>query len=133
MSEYFNPKKCNVNIPSQKCKERIRIINSISLTCYVNKNELDKIIKNILIKFCNSAVLGYDRGKDKYWCKKYKKTICEFHIEIKIICDKFGDTQIQIVPLIGYNDDVELFINDFNEAIYMYKISNFIRCILHND
>lgn len=132
MSEYFNPKKSNM-INSKKSKERIRIINTISLTCYVNKNELDKIIKNILIKFCNSAVLGYDRGKDKYWCKKYKKNICEFHLEIKIIYDKFGDTQIQIFPLIGYNYEIELFINDFNEAIYMYKNSNFIRYILNTD
>jgi hypothetical protein len=132
MSEYFNPKKCNMTIPLKR-RERIRITNTISLTCYVNKNELDKIIKNILIKFCNSAVLGYDRSKDKYWCKKYKKTICDFHLEIKIIYDKFGDTQIEIIPLIGYNDDIELFINDFNEAIYMYKKSNFIRCILNTD
>jgi hypothetical protein len=132
MSEYFNPKKCNMIVPLKR-RERIRITNTISLTCCVNKNELDKIIKNILIKFCNSAVLGYDRSKDKYWCKKYKKTICDFHLEIKIIYDKIGDTQMEIIPLIGYNDDIELFINDLNEAIYMYKKSNFIRCILNTD
>ena len=132
MSEYFNPKKGNMNI-SLKPRERFRITNAISLTCYVNKHELDKIVKNILIKFCNSAVVGYDRSKDKYWCKKYKKTICEFHLEIKINFDKLGNTQMQITPLIGYNDDINLFINDFNEAIYMYKKSNFIRCILKSD
>jgi hypothetical protein len=132
MSEYFNPKKSNMVVPLKQ-KERIRITRAIKLSYCLNKNELDKIIKNILINFCNSAVLGYDRGKDKYWCKKYKKTTCEFHLEIKIDHDKMGNSQMLINPLIGYNDDIELFISDFNEAIYMYKKSNFIRCILTSD
>ena len=118
-------------IKSLDCKlERFRIINEINFTYYLDKTVFDKIMHRILIDFCDSSVLGYDKNSDKYWCKKYNKLSCNLHVEIFVICKGYDYTDIIINPLIGNNEDINAFIYDFNESVQMYNTSNFIRDIL---
>jgi hypothetical protein len=119
----------NINF-SPRGPERFRVIKVINLTYYLSKSEFDKIIQHILIDFCNTTVLGYDKYNDKYWCKKYNKSRCTLHLEIKVISKGYEYSDIQIMPLTGEDDDINLFVSDFNESVQMYKSSNFIRSLL---
>jgi hypothetical protein len=111
--------------------ERFRIINEINLTYNLDKSVFDKIMQRVLIEFCESTVLGYDRYLDKYWCKKINKGICKLHVEIIVNFKDYDFSEIRIIPLVGINDDIKTFIFDFHESIQIYKTSNFIRDILH--
>ena len=62
----------NINFPLRG-PERFREIDKIKLSYCLNKCEFDKIIQHILIDFCNTSVLGYDKYNDKYWCKNIIK------------------------------------------------------------
>lgn len=116
--------------PSKRSPERFRIINNISLTYYLDKSEFDKIMQHIFIDFCDITVLGYDKYNDKYWCKKYNNSRCILHLEIKVISKGYEYSDIKIMPLIGEEDVINLFVMDFNESVQMYKTSNFIRSVL---
>lgn len=127
MSEYFNPKTSNINIIPVKA--RIRITNEIRLNFGLNKYNIDKFMLRILSDFCHSSVIGYDKNCNKYWCRKYKKSICDFHLEIKIIMIE-NTTEIIIKPIICYNDDIKNFIEDLNDGIDLINTSNFVRSII---
>lgn len=113
--------------------ERFRIINEINLTYYLDKSIIDKIMKRILIDFCESSVIGYDRYHDKYWCKKYNKLICKLNIEIYVIFKGYNYSEIKIIPLVGMNEEINTFIYDFNESIQLYMESDFIRGIIESE
>jgi hypothetical protein len=119
----------NINFSAREA-ERFQYIKEIKLTYHLRKPEFDKIMQQILIDFCNTTVLGYDKHNDKYWCKKYNKSTCTLHLEIKVISKGCDYSDIQIMPLTGEYNDINLFISDFNESVQMYKSSNFIRYIL---
>jgi hypothetical protein len=123
--------KCNgkKNLLRNASLQRIRKIN---LKYYLNKSEIDKIMQFILIDFCSTTVLGYDRLRDKYWCKKYNKSSCVLHLEININNKGLDCSEINIEPLLYSTSDLEMFLMDFSESIQMYKTSNFIRCIMFN-
>jgi hypothetical protein len=93
----------------------------------IDKSLFDSIIEYILIDCCAASVLGYDRYLDKYWCKKMNNKICYLYVEIKINYKSYKNTEINIIPLIGKNEDINLFINDFHESIDIYHCSSFIR------
>jgi hypothetical protein len=105
--------------------------NEIKLNCFVKKSELDKIIQHILIDFCNITVLGYDKNEDTYWCKNYDETSCILYIKIQINFNSFDSSEISILPITGDKNNIHMFIYDFNDAIQMYKTSNFIKSLLH--
>ena len=111
--------------------ERFRIINEINITYNLDKSIFDKIMQRVLIEFCQSNVIGYNKYFDKYWCKKMNKGICKLHVEIMVNYKGYDYAEIRIIPLVGINDDIKTFIFDFHESIEMYKTSNFIRDILH--
>ena len=113
--------------------ERFRIINEIKFTYSLDKSIFDKIMQRVLIEFCESTVLGYDKYFDKYWCKKMIKGICELHVEIMVNFIGYDYTEIRIIPLVGTNDNIKTFIFNFHESIQMYKTSNFIRDVLHGN
>lgn len=110
--------------------ERFRVIDDINLTYYMNKSELDKIMQHILSEFCNTSVIGYNKYQDKFWCKRYDKSICTLHIEIFVNLKGFEYSEIKLTPLIGTTDDINMFVYDFNDSIQMYRTSNFIRSVL---
>jgi hypothetical protein len=109
--------------------ERIRE-NEINLTYKLSKLDFDAIIQRILIDFCNIKVLGYDKLEDKYWCKKYEKASCLLYIKIQIHFISQDCSKISILPIIGKKDDINMFVYDFNDAVIMYKTSNFIKNLL---
>ena len=109
--------------------ERIRELE-INLTYKLSKLDFDSIIQRILIDFCNINVLGYDKGEDKYWCKKYNNSSCILQLEIKVISKGCDYSNIKIMPLIGEEDVINLFVMDFNESVQIYKTSNFIKSVL---
>ena len=115
---------------SPRGPERFRIVNNIILTYYLSKFELDRITQHILSEFCNISVIGYNKYQDKFWCKRYNKTMCTLHMELVVIIKDDNCSEIRLTPLIGTLDDINMFISDFNDAIKMYKTSNFIRSVL---
>lgn len=104
-------------------------MENITLRYLINKEILDKIMNNILVDFCGASVIGYDRIHDKYFCKISKNNKCELHMEIKIY-DEDEISQISLIPLIGNKNTIQNFILNLNEAIELYKTSNFIKSCL---
>ena len=96
----------------------------------MSKTKIDSIIHLILIDFCNTSVIGYDKYDDKYWCKKYDKNKCVLHIEMKLIDKGYDLTQIQLRPQICTDKTIEAFKSDLNETIQMYKTSSFIKGLI---
>jgi hypothetical protein len=130
MSLCFQQKNNKIYI-SQRMKERYRIINEKLLKYNLKKSEIDNIIQDIFIEFCGASVIGYDKIQDKYLCKKYIKSDCILHIEIKLLSINEDETQMSIKSLIGTDEEIESFIFDFNESLQMYISSNFIKSILY--
>ncbi len=115
-----------------RCCVIFQNVDKIKITYYICKSEFDKIIQNVCIDFCDMTIFGYDNYHDKYWCKKYNKSICVLNVEIKVL-SKGGDvSDIIIEPKIGDMYNIHLFVHAFNESIQMYNTSNFIRNILRN-
>ncbi len=102
----------------------------IKLNYYVNKREIEKIIQRILIDFCNISILGYDKNEDTYWCKKYNGSSCILYIKFRIHLISFDLSEISIAPILGDKTDINIFVYDFNDAMQMYKTSNFIKNLL---
>jgi hypothetical protein len=125
----YYPVKNGLNTNNKNFK--FRIINQVDLSYNIDKSLFDSIIEYILVDCCSSAVLGYDKYFDKYWCKKYENSTCYLHIEIKIKFKGYKNTEINLIPLIGKNEDINLFVNDFHESIDIYQTSSFIRDTLN--
>jgi predicted ATP-grasp superfamily ATP-dependent carboligase len=125
---YQNNNKSNI---SPRTKERFRLVDEKILNCCLEKTKIDKIIRDIFTEFCGASVTGYDCNQDKYLCKKYIKSDCILHLEIKVISNNDYGSQIIIKPLIGTDGEIKSFMYDFNESIQMYVTSNFIRSILY--
>lgn len=130
MSLCFQERNNKIYI-SRRMKERYQMINERTLKCCLKKSEIDKIIQDIFIEFCGASVIGYDKTLDKYLCKKYIKSDCILHIEIKLLSINEDETDLAIKPLIGTDEEIESFIFDFNESLQMYISSNFIKSILY--
>ena len=109
-----------------------RFVNEIILNYSLSKTILDRIIKKILIEFCDTPFIGYDNCQDKFWCKRYSNTICSLHIDISIVFKSSHCSEIKIQPLIGTNQDINIFVYELNDTIKMYKTSNFIKSILED-
>lgn len=106
------------------------IYNDTTFSCYMNKQSIDKIMQQILIEFCNSSVIGYDKFEDKFWCKKFYKSRCDFHIELKIIRKDKNTSYISIKSIMGNIHLIDLFIGDLKESLELYRTSTFIKsCI----
>lgn len=116
----------------QRCSAMFPNIDNIKITYNICKSDIDKIIQNVCIEFCDMTIFGYDKYHDKYWCKKYNKFKCVLSVEIKILSTGFNLSNIIIEPKIGDTYNIHLFVNAFNESIQMYNTSNFIRNMLRN-
>lgn len=128
MQESFSTN--NQNLYSHKCLE-YKNTKQINIKCNLNKLIIDKIIKLILIDFCNITVMGYNTFENKYWCKKYNKNYCILYLNLKIYDTDVNCCEIIIEPIIYSPSEVDIFIKDFNISIHMYKTSNFIKCIMN--
>lgn len=127
--KWFNPRHpFSQTLPLRK--ERIRVVQPLDWVCPLELDELRKRVRTILTHFCNTAVVGYDRTRCVFWCKKYVRNVCQFHLELSLTSDINGQTRVHVVPVFCYNDDLEKFACDFRESIQLYLQSNFIRSIL---
>ena len=125
---YQEPKK------QIKIEEKIKYIcKNINIFYDLSKTTIDKIINLVLIEFCNSYVVGYDKYDDKYWCKKYDKNTCILNIEMKLIDKGYGLTQVNLRPQICTDKSIEAFKTDLNATIDMYKTTTFIKEMIDGD
>jgi hypothetical protein len=107
------------------------ISNCIHITnINIEKDIMNRIMSNILSDFCNASVIGYNRTTNKFWCKMYKRNICELHLEVEILEKPFAKSDIKIFPIIGTNILVENFVSNLSESIELYITSSFIRASL---
>jgi len=126
---WFNPRQ-PFSPPKSCAPFRHRVSQSVEWTCPLQLPELQKIMRTILTHFCNTAVVGYDKARGVFWCKKYAKSVCVCHLELALISDASGHTQVHVTPVLCYSDDLEKFVCDFHESVQLYLSSNFIRSIL---
>jgi len=110
--------------------KRLERICKKNILIKINKIDVDSIIKNILLDFCNANVIGYEKNTNRYWCKMYEDKFCQLHIEIEIINKGFEQSQVKISPLYGTSKSIENFVSNFKESIELYTTSSFIRSCL---
>jgi hypothetical protein len=124
MTAYFYQFKRSREPRSMKI-DRFRFMDDILLHSYIEKHELDSIFDRILVK-CHFSVIGYDKFHDKYWCKRLNNTTCELHFDIKIMEIDNNSTLVKILPLIGTNNDIKIFVKDLKENLQLYRATNSI-------
>ncbi len=67
------------------------------LSLNISKNKIESILRNVLIKFCQVNVLGYNNSEDYYW---FKINQTEFgskiipYVELKLINNYDNNTNI---------------------------------------
>ncbi len=106
----------------------IKMSSTICLQVNIDRYEINNIIQYVLIDLCNINVLGYDKFKDHFWCKKYDNSECILHIELNINIKGY----ICIEPKVFSQRELNIFIYDFIESIDICKTSNFIKNLLCN-
>jgi hypothetical protein len=99
-------------------------------TFQINSNNLNNIMKNILLDFCNADVLGFDTRTNKYWCKILENKCCMLNVELEILYKDPEHSLVRFIPLIGSEFLVENFISNFKESIQLYTTSSFIKACL---
>jgi len=112
---------------NKKQLQLCRFNNVLNLKYDLSHSIMNLIIRYILINFCGVSVLSFDKSTGKYYCKKYNKSTCQLFLELELV--EYGDDycELKIVPLLTNNLNIKKFIYDFNEAIVLYKTSNFIK------
>jgi len=111
--------------------DKFRFIENILIKNLIDKYKLDNIINHILCE-CKFTVIGYEKFQDKYWCKRINNSKCELHFEIQVLNIDSSSSAVKIMPLVGTNDGIQNFINDFREYIQLYQSSNFVKHYLDN-
>jgi len=112
---------------NKKQLQLCRFNNVLNLKYDLTYSIMNLIIRYILINFCGVSVLSFDKSTGKYYCKKYNKSICLLSLEIELVEHMDGSSELKIVPLLTNNLNIKKFVYDFNEAIVLYKTSNFIK------
>lgn len=100
------------------------------LKIQISKFELERIINQLLIDFCEMTVIGYNKNEDNYWCKKYNNNICVMFL--KLLIRQLGNnySEIIIFPIEG---DINDFVFDLHIAIKLYKTSKFIKNLIQSN
>lgn len=110
------------------CKiEQHKDMDDIKIYWNVSLGMADKLIKKLLLEFCDISVLGYNKLTNKYLGKKYGGSICVLLVEVKINEISEDLVEINVVPLMGNIRDIKVFISDLRESINAYKCSGFVR------
>ena len=114
----------SVNLPNKK--ERFRYIDYIKLFYYIEKSNVDDIMRKILSEHCDVSVIGYDKYSDKFLCKKYGKNSCELHIEIKIINKGRNCSLVKIIPLVGVDTNIKKFVLAVDKCLRLCQTSKYL-------
>lgn len=130
MSACFYPIKRFQDSKSIKI-ERFRFVKDVLIKNLLSKTDVDNILKKILLEF-NFTVIGYESFEDKYWCKKLGKSKCDLHFEIQVIHIDYEKSVIKIIPLVGTNNEIQKFVNEFKDYLQLYQTSSFMKHYLEN-
>lgn len=126
----------NKNDENSISKRRIKKFSSANIKLIefnINIIKLTKIMNSILTDFCEATVIGYEKIKNKYWCKNYHNKECSLHIELEIIYESIEYSTVKFVPVIGTENIIENFVSNFVESIELYRTSPFIRACLEKN
>jgi len=129
---YFTYKN-DKNSISKRRIEKFRCANIKLIEFNINIIKLTKIMNSILTDFCEATVIGYEKRKNKYWCKNYHDKECSLHIELEIINESIEYSTIKFIPVIGRENIIEKFVSNFVESIELYGTSSFIRACLEKN
>jgi uncharacterized metal-binding protein len=102
------------------------IMETVSIEYNIHKHNLERIVEYILPNRCNIKLFGYVVKEDSYWCKKMKKTKCEFLVRISIRRLDFKKSVITLEHQIGKKEDAREFINIFKRAMKLYYDPQFV-------
>jgi hypothetical protein len=124
-------------ILAPKNKYSNKKLNAKIMSFNINKENLTRIIKNILSDFCEVHVICYEKKTNKYWCKIYNECkiykMCALHIELEFINKDADISSVKILPIMGSDVLIEKFVSNFSESIHLYQTSSFIRSCLERD
>ena len=129
---YFTYKNDENSVSKRRIK-KFRCVNIKLIEFNINTIKLTKIMNSILTDFCEATVIGYEKRKNKYWCKKYDDKECSLHIELEIIYESIEYSTVKFVPVIGTENIIENFVSNFVESIELYRTSPFIRACLEKN
>lgn len=128
-------------MPSGQTKSSLKVV-SLNLNEMMNNKKLLVSLKmsillsvftNILSDLCNVDIIGYNKSKNKHWCKIYDdKQNLSLYLEMEL--EKYDNTNTYIIihSQIGTTSAIEEFIHDLIESIQLYKSSFFVRMCLRN-
>jgi len=115
----------NYSCKSKK-KYKYYIVESVRIQYNIDKYKIQNIMENVLSQQCNMKVYGYNKTNDFYWCKEVTNCICTLYVTIDICSYDFNKSFITITPNIGKEKDVQIFIQNFKNAMQLYQKTSFI-------
>jgi len=95
-------------------------IEDIAIYSCLRKNEIERIITNLLSKKCEMNVIGYNQYDEEYWCKNVKKNSISSYYKIKIM--SYGTiSTIKIMPVVAVKQTIKKFESALKTAILDYE------------
>jgi len=118
MLSCLTPVTYNVNMYKQPVK--CFFIEDIAIFSCLRKNEIERIITNLLSKKCEMNVIGYNQYDEEYWCKNVKKNSISSYYKIKIM--SYGTiSTIKIMPVVAVKQTIKKFESALKTAILDYE------------
>lgn len=111
------------NLKRDKSK-KIQNLNHVIIKhdlIYIDKSNIDKIIKCILCDFCDINIYGYNVKEKTYWGKQIINNKCVLMFTLE-----FSNNYIKINPIFGSDNNVKEFYINICEGLEIYKISPFL-------
>jgi len=118
MLSCLTPVTYNVNMYKQPVK--CFFIEDIAIFSCLRKNEIERIITNLLSKKCEMNVIGYNQYDEEYWCKNVKNNSISSYYKIKIM--SYGTiSTIKIMPVVAVKQTIKKFESALKSAILDYE------------
>lgn len=118
MLSCLTPVTYNVNMYKQPVK--CFFIEDIAIFSCLRKNEIERIITNLLSKKCEMNVIGYNQYDEEYWCKNVKNNSISSYYKIKIM--SYGTiSTIKIMPVVAVKQTIKKFESALKTAILDYE------------
>ena len=129
MSVCFLP---NFNSSALKEKMAFRYIEPITLSCNVSDKLLHDIVISLLFKCYTLNTYGYNKISHEYWGKKITKGVCLFHFTMKIISNGDNHSCISIVPIVGYDKEINTLCVNIANFIQIFETTLFCKNFMVN-
>lgn len=121
-----------MSLKNNKClyKKMNDLKRVIKLFVNMDEEKLKKIIRNILLEFCNPTIIGYINSNDTYWMKSNTYSL---HINIKIIKISNNNSEIIIKPIVGEKLKIMELVTTLSESIILYNSCPYVRYFIENE